>query len=121
MAKEEVQALAVGNDSGMCKADFASDAPCVIFPSIVGGYNMPGIMVQKDSHDRDEAHREGGVSVVNGDNDSGMHKPGDDVLSVVWVSVGVSGGLLLAFVMLSVLLSGSSKCQALCLARTRKI
>ena len=38
MAKE-VQALAGGNDSGMCKADFASDALWVIFPSIVGGYN----------------------------------------------------------------------------------
>ena len=31
--------------SGMCKAGFASDdAPYVIFPSIVGEYNMPGIM-----------------------------------------------------------------------------
>ena len=31
--------------SGMCKAGFASDdAPHVIFPSTVGGYNMPGIM-----------------------------------------------------------------------------
>ena len=56
MAKEEVPALAVGNDSGMCKADFVGDARCAIFPSIVGGYNMPGIMVQKDSYDRDEAH-----------------------------------------------------------------
>ena len=118
-----MQALAVGNDSGMCNADFASDAPCVIFPSIVGGYNMPGIMVQKDSYDRDEAQRERGVSVVNADNDCGMHKPGypgDVVLCVVWVSVGVSGGLFFVFVMLSVLLSGSSKCQALWLAWTRK-
>ena len=31
--------------SGMCKAEYASDdAPRVIFPSTVVGYNMPGIM-----------------------------------------------------------------------------
>ena len=44
--------------SGMCKAGFASDdAPRVIFPSIVGGYNMPGIMFsvdQKDNNSSDE-------------------------------------------------------------------
>ena len=38
----------------MCKACYASDdAPRVIFPSNVGGYNMPGIMFgidQKDSN-----------------------------------------------------------------------
>ena len=59
--------------------------------------------------------------MVNADNDSGMHKPGypgDDVLSVVQVSVGVSGGLFLVFMMLSVLMSGSSRCQALWLAWT---
>ena len=41
-----------------CKAGFASDdAHHVIFPSIVGGYNMPGIMFgmdQKDSNSSDE-------------------------------------------------------------------
>ena len=44
--------------SGMCKAGFASDdAPHVIFPSIVGGYIMPGIMFgmdHKDSNSSDE-------------------------------------------------------------------
>ena len=50
-----------GDDgSGMCNAEIASDdAPHVIFPSIVGGYNMPGIMVgmdQKDSNSSDEVH-----------------------------------------------------------------
>ena len=51
---------------------------------------MPGIMFgmdQKDSNSSDEAQRERGVSMVNADKDSGMHKPGypgDDVLSVVW-------------------------------------
>ena len=44
--------------SGMCKAGFFSDdAPHVIFLSIVGGYNMPGIMFgmeQKDSNSSDE-------------------------------------------------------------------
>ena len=47
-----------GDGSGMCKAGFASDdAPHVIFPSIVGGNNMPGIMFgmdQKDSKSSDE-------------------------------------------------------------------
>ena len=47
-----------GDGSGMCKAGFASDdAPHVIFPSIVGGYNMPGIMFgmdQKDNNRSDE-------------------------------------------------------------------
>ena len=43
----------------MCtRLDFASDdAPRVIFPSIVGGYNMPGIMFgmdQKDNNSSDE-------------------------------------------------------------------
>ena len=34
-----------GDGSGVCKAGFVSDdASHVIFPSIVGGYNMPGIM-----------------------------------------------------------------------------
>ena len=44
--------------SGMCKAGFASDdVPRVIFPSTVGGYNMPGTMFgvdQKDSNSSDE-------------------------------------------------------------------
>ena len=44
--------------SGWCKAGFDSDdAPHVIFPSIVSGYNMPGIMFgmgQKDSSRSDE-------------------------------------------------------------------
>ena len=35
--------------SGMCKAEYASvDAPHVIFPSTVGGYNIPGIMFGMD-------------------------------------------------------------------------
>ena len=44
--------------SGMRKAGCASDdAPRVIFPSIVGGYNMPGTMFgmdQKDNNRSDE-------------------------------------------------------------------
>ena len=40
--------------SGTCKAGFASDdAHRVIFSSIVGGYNMPG-MDQKDNNSSDE-------------------------------------------------------------------
>ena len=42
--------------SGMCKAA-SDDAPRVIVPSIVGGYNMPDIMFgidQKDSNSSDE-------------------------------------------------------------------
>ena len=48
--------------NGMCKAEYASDdAPHVIFPSIVGGYNMPGIMFgmdQRDSNSSDEVQTE---------------------------------------------------------------
>ena len=40
-------------DSGMYKADFAgNDALGAVFPSIVGGYNMPGIMVGMDQKDK---------------------------------------------------------------------
>ena len=40
--------------SGMLKTGFASDdAPHVIFPSTVGGYNMPGIMVGMEVHESD--------------------------------------------------------------------
>ena len=54
MAKEEVPALAVGNDSGICKADFVGDARCAIFPSIVGEYNMPGIMFGMDQTEQQQ-------------------------------------------------------------------
>ena len=41
-----------GDGSGMCKAGFASDdAPHVIFLSLVGGYNVPGIMFGMDQKD----------------------------------------------------------------------
>ena len=44
--------------SGMCTAGFASDdAPRVIFPSIVGGYNMPGIMFCMDQKDSNSSER----------------------------------------------------------------
>ena len=42
--------------SGMCKAGFASDdATHVILPSIVGGYNMPGIMFGMDHKDNNSS------------------------------------------------------------------
>ena len=48
----------VGNGSVVCKAGFASnDTLPAVFPSIVGGYNMPSIifgMDQKDSNSSDE-------------------------------------------------------------------
>ena len=58
-----VRAEGTGSCAFACKAQASArvDVPTapttshVIFPSIVGGYNMPGIMVQKDSYDRDEA------------------------------------------------------------------
>ena len=41
----------------MCKAGFTSDdAPHVIFPSIVGGYNMPGIMFGMDQKDNNSSN-----------------------------------------------------------------
>ena len=58
--------------SGMCKAGFArDDALCVIFPSIVGGYNMPGIMFgmdPKDNNSSDEVQiKRCDVTAVAGD------------------------------------------------------
>ena len=58
--------------SGVCKAEFASDdAPHVIFPSIVGGYNMPGITLgidQKDSNSSNEVQiKRGSVTAVADD------------------------------------------------------
>ena len=42
------------NGSGMCKAEFAGeDALGAVFPSIVGGYNMPGITVGMEAHASD--------------------------------------------------------------------
>ena len=81
----------VDNGSVVCLAGCASDdALDSVLPSIVSGYNMPGIMVgmdQKGSYDRDEAQRERGVSTVNADNDSSIwYKPGypgDDVFPSV--------------------------------------
>ena len=41
-------------DSGMYEAEFAgNDALGAVFPSIVGGYNMPGIMVGMEVHESD--------------------------------------------------------------------
>ena len=55
MAKEEVQALAVCNDSGMCKADLAGDgAPPTVLLSIDDNPEMLGTMDQKDSNSSDE-------------------------------------------------------------------
>ena len=54
MAKE-VQAFAVGNDSGMCKADFAGyGEPLTVLLSIDDNRQMPGTMAQKCSNNSDE-------------------------------------------------------------------
>ena len=66
----------------MCLAGFVEDAPCALLPSILGGYNMPGQRHQLFSSFSS---------------------------SVVWASVGVSGGPFLFLMMLSVLLSGWPK------------
>ena len=43
----------VDNGSGMYKAEVASNVALdAVLPSIVGGYNMPGIMVGMDQKDR---------------------------------------------------------------------
>uniref|UniRef100_A0A8C3FGK7 Actin n=1 Tax=Chrysemys picta bellii TaxID=8478 RepID=A0A8C3FGK7_CHRPI len=47
MADEEIAALVVDNGSGMCKAGFAGDdAPCAVFPAVVGCPRHQGIMFE---------------------------------------------------------------------------
>ena len=52
MAEEELVELVVGDDSGMCKADFAGDGvPPTVYPSTVERSHMSIIiveMIQKD-------------------------------------------------------------------------
>ena len=49
---KEVTALVADHGSGMCKAGFAgNDALDAVLPSIVGGYNMLGIMFGMESHE----------------------------------------------------------------------
>ena len=54
MAREGAATLVADSVSGMCKAGCAgNDALDAVLPSIVGGYNMPGIMVGMEVHESD--------------------------------------------------------------------
>lgn len=65
MSDKEVKAVIIDNGSGMCKAGFSGDdAPCAVFPSIVGVPRHPGVMVgmgQKDGFVGDEAQVKRGI------------------------------------------------------------
>ena len=94
---KEVTALVADHGSGMCKDGFVGDdAPCAVFPSIVGRPKMPGIMVgmdQNNSNVGDEVQCKRGVlkyPIEHGDNGSGMCKAGfagEDAVDAVLPSI----------------------------------
>ncbi|KAH8384190.1 actin, cytoplasmic type 5-like [Drosophila serrata] len=87
MGDEEKAALVLDNGSGLCKAGFANDdAPCAVFPSIVGRPRHQGVMIGmglKESYVGDEAQTKRGVLTIKYPIEHGVVTNWDD-MEMIW-------------------------------------